>query len=236
MSKPRTPPLQYEKTQALLAEMHLLSGKYWKDIHAVLEQNCPGLVSSESKLRLLANGHRFLDDQKLATLAKWAISNKWGGEVARAAIAYVAPTDESLLKIKQAKRHERYLKDDPMDRIIKTPMLMAEQEKRRSLSNLDDALSKLSPVGFSHSEILYMVHSWLIKNPPTNKRGNRQRNIVLSDDVQGRGLEAPLFPESLPGNFSLPEHRNGVPWEIKCQVSTLWDRFEGVPPDRIEEK
>lgn len=235
MSKPRTPPLQYEKTQSLLAEIGTRSGISWKNLYVVLEQGCPGLVSGESNMRQLANGHRFLNDEKLATLAKWAISKGWGGDVARAAIAFVAPTAESLLKAVQAKRREQYLKGDPVSRIIKNPMRLAEQEKRRSVAALDAALAKMSPAGFSHADILYMAYSWLIKNPPTNKRGTRQPNIVLSDDVQGRGLEAPVFPESLPGNFSLPEHRDGIPWKIECRVSTPWEGFKGISPDRIDE-
>jgi len=236
MSKPRTPQIQYQKTQALLDEIRSRSGKLLKDLYAALGQGSVGVASSETHLRQLASGHRFLTDEKLAQLAKWAIRKRWGGPAARAAVAYVAPTSGALAAAEREKRHKRYLTEDPVKRIIENPMAMAEQEKRRSVAELDAALAKMSPAGFSHADILYMVYSWLVKNPPTNKRGKRQRNIVLVDDPRGRGLEAPIFPESLPPNFSLPEHRNGFPWHVECLTRTSWGGFEGVPPRKSRQK
>ncbi len=232
MSKPPTPRFQYEKTQALLDEIRSRSNRSLQNLYAVIASECGGVVSGDSHLRQLASGHRFLTDENLAKLAKWAIGKQWGGAVARGAVAYVAPDDKSSVEVKRKKRHERYLMDDPVNRIVEGPMAMVEQERRRSVAALDAALSKMSPAGFTHSEVLYMVYSWLVKNPPTARRGKRQRNIVLVDDPQGRGLEAPIFPESLPPNFSLPEHHNGFPWNVECQVWTPWEGFEGLPPDR----
>lgn len=234
MSKPSTPLEQFQKTKNLLLEIRSCSGMKWGDLYAAVDSTLPGLVSCESNVRQLGSGHRYLSGEELSRLAKWALKKGWGGDHARAAIAYVPPSDEEKQAIEQAKRHERYLQEDPMERVIHGPMRMVEQEKHRSVAALDEALAKLSPAGFTHAEILYMVYSWLIKNPPTSQRGSRQRDIVLVPDKEGRGLDGAIYPESFASNFALPEHRNGFPHFIKCLIRSHGEDWQDVLPDKIE--
>lgn len=231
MSKPRTNQRQFDKTQSLFREVSVRAAITSTALFKIVDLEIPGIVSDPSHWRQLANGHRFLTDAKLAKLSKWALLKNWGGDQARAAIAYITPTQEELDALERAKRHEQYLQADPIERIIVGLMRMSAQEKNRTAAMLDAALANLSPAGFSHADILYMVHSWLIKNPPTNKRGNRQRNIVLVDDPEGRGLNHPVFPESLPNNFSMPEDRDGHPCFIECKISRPWADCEFIPSD-----
>ena len=231
MSKPRTKQHQFDKTQSLLREVSVRAAITSTALFKVVDLEIPGIISGPSHLRQLANGHRFLTNANLAKLSKWALLKNWGGDQARAAIAYIPPTQEELDALERAKRHEQYLEADPIERIINGPMRTAAQEKNRTAAALDAALANLSPAGFSHADILYMVHSWLIKNPPTNKRGRRQRDIVIADGADGRGLDRFVFPDSLPSNFSIQDHRDGHPCNIECKISRPWADFEFIPPD-----
>lgn len=236
MSKPRTDRQQFIKTQSLFREVWGLASISWVNLFKVIDLEIPGMISGPSHLRQLANGHRFLADANLAKLSKWALLKNWGGDQARAAIAFIPPTQEELDELVSEKRHNQYLQADPLERIINGPMRTAAQERTRTAARLDAALVNLSPAGFSHADILYMVHSWLIKNPPTNKRGRRQRNIVLFDVPEGRGLDGPVFPESLPNHFSMPDDRDGHPCFIECKISRPWADFEFIPPDIAPEE
>lgn len=235
MSKPKTGRQQFEKTQSLLREIYARAGLTWIALFKAIDAESPGLVSGDSHLRQLGNGHRFLSDTNLAKLATWALLKNWGDDQARAAIAYTPPSQEELDEIDRAKRHDQYLQAYPLERIIEGPMRTAAQEKTRAAVALDVALANLSPAGFSHADILYMVHSWLIKNPPTNKRGRRQRDIVIIDGVDGRGLDRPVFPESLPSNFSIPDHRDGHPCSIEFKILRPWADFQFPPSDKDDE-
>jgi hypothetical protein len=236
MSKPRTPVEQFYKTHELLIEIRSLSQLKWTDMYSKLIPAKLGFISGETHLRQLGTGHRFLSDANLSKLATWALSNEWGGDLARAAAAYIEPSRKEIDDLEMAKRHEQYLLADPMERVINNPMREAELAKRRSAAMLDGALSALSPAGYSHADIQYMVHSWLTKNPPTSDRGKRQRKIVLFDDPDTRGFDATIYPESLPTNFSLPEHRDGLfPCFIKCRFSTHVSTHSGSSPDNMDD-
>lgn len=234
MSKPPAPFEQFQKTKNLLLEIRSRSGMKWSDLYAAVDSDLPGLVSCESNIRQFGAGHRYLSDEKLSGLAKWALTKGWGGDHARAAIAYVPQSEEEMQDIERAKRHERYLQEDPMERIIHGSMRMVEQEKRRCVVSLDLTLAKLSPAGFTHAEILYMVYSWLIKNPPASQRGSRQRDIVLANGTDGRGLDSAIYPESLASSFTLPEHNNGFPHFMKCLIRSHGGDWQVVLPDKIE--
>ena len=232
MSKPTTPREQFTKTKELFGEIRSRSGKNWKELYAWLETRLPGLVSGESNMRQLGSGHRYLTDEKLANVAKQALLEGYDGEHARAAIAYIPPTEEERKAAVQEQRRERYVREDPMARLIEGPMRDAKEERRRCAAALGAALSRMSPAGFSHADVLYMVQSWLIKNPPTAERGKRKRRIVAVPEEHGPNLfERAIFPESLPNNFALPEHRNGMPHFIECRVRPIWQNWNGTPPD-----
>ena len=230
MSKPKTSLQQYEKTKSLLQEVKALASINWDNLFKVIDLEIPGMISCPSHLRQLANGHRYLTDANLAKLSKWAMLKNWGGNQARAALSFIPPTQEELDELERANRHDQYLEADKLERIINGPMRNAAQEKLRVSATLDSALTKLSPAGFSHADILYMVHCWLIKNPPSNMRGLRQRDIVTVDGADGRGLGWAVFPESLPNNFSMPDDRDGHPCLIECKISRPWADFEFRAP------
>lgn len=231
MSKPRTPSEQFQKTKNLLGELRSRSGKNWKELYAWIESSLPGLVSGESNMRQLGSGHRFLSDDELSRVAKQALLNGYGGEQAKAAVAYIPPSEAEIKRAERERRHERYLMEDPVERIMVGPMRMAGEEKRRRASALNEALSRMSPAGYSHAEILYMVHSWLVKNPPSIERGKRQGRIVFVQDDHENSLRRAIFPESLPSNFALPEHLDGMPHFIECHVRPMWENWNGTPPD-----
>lgn len=233
MSKPQTPREQFHKTQELFGEIRLRSGKNWKELYVWLETRLPGLVSGESNMRQIGTGHRYLTDEKLAEIAKQALLDGCGGDHARAAVAYIPPTEEEHKAAVREQRRERYVMEDPRQRLIHGPMRDALAERRRCTAALNTALSRMSPAGYSHADVLYMVQSWLIKNPPTAERGKRQRWIVAAPEEHGPNpFERAIFPESLPNNFALPEHRNGMPHFIECRVRPMWSDWNGTPPDR----
>lgn len=231
MSKPKTSQLQFDKTQSLLREVEALSARKLADLFRLVDSEIPGIVSDQSHFRQLANGHRFLTDAMLAKFSGWALQRNWGGDQARAARAYIPPTDEEVDALESAKRHEKYLQADPIERVVNGPMRATRHEQNRTAAMLNSALSDLSPSGFSHADILYMVHSWLIKNKPTCERGIRQSNIVLADFSDVRGLDSPVFPNSLPINFSMDGDRDGQACYIECKITRPWGSFELIPPD-----
>lgn len=232
MSKPPTPREQFNKTKELLGEIRSRFGKNWKELYAWLDTRLPGLVSGESNMRQLGSGHRYLTDEKLANVAKQALLEGYGGQHARAAIAYIPPTEEERKAAKQEQRHVRYVMEDPEQRLIYGRMRDAKEERQRCAAALDAALSRMSPAGYSYADVLYMVQSWLIKNPSTAERGKRQHWIVAAPEELGENpFEREILPESLPSNFSIPEHRTGMPHYIECQVKPMWENWNGTPPD-----
>lgn len=205
MSKPKAPLTQYKKTQALLNELFKLSKmKLWKDLYVEIEKKHPGIVTGRSHLGMLVNGHRFLTDANLYQIAEWAKSKHWAGKEARAALNYVAPSEGDLLADKQLKKSEQYNKSVDSMNIVKASKTL----RNTTVAALGDALAKMSPAGFSNSDVMYMVHSWLTKNPETSKRGKRQRQLAGWDLSMGGGLSMPLEPDVLPKNFVIEEHLN----------------------------
>lgn len=234
MSKSKTPRIQYDKTTQLLGELKTLSKKNWKGLYVWMETRVPGLVSGECRMRQLGNGHRYLSDDNLAAIAQQAILAGYGGKRARAAVAYIPPSEEELKAAEQELRRERYVAEDPVERLTEGPMRSAHAERVRCAAALDAALSKMSPAGYSHADVLYMVQSWLIKNSPTAERGKRQSWIVAAPEEHGQSpFERAIFPESLPNSFAIPEHRTGMPHYIECQVKPMWENWNGTPPDKV---
>lgn len=212
---------QCEKTKNIFRELRFCSGKNWRELFVWLDSRLPGLVAGDSNMRHLGNGLRSLNDDELLSVSKLALSSGYSGKYLCAASTYIPPTDNEIDDKKKARRHEKYLADDPIEKVIHGPMRRAKEEKIRRVAELEETLAKLSPAGFSHAEILYMVYSWLVLNHPTSERGKRQAHLVLFREVfEGDPFQSPIIPESLPNNFVLPEHDEEMPYFIKCLVTT----------------
>lgn len=217
--------MQQDKKQLtgkLFTEIYSNSGKNWKQLYVWLDTNLPGYVSGESHMRQLGSGNRFLSDEKLACVAKLALKEKVGGECACELAVYITPSETEKKKEEKTRRSLRYICEDPVERLIDAPMRHANEERRRCAAMLNEALLKMAPAGYSCVDILYMVNAWLVKTPPSTERGKRQNWIVSApEEIGPRTFERAIYPESLPSNFVLPEHLDGMPYFIECKVKSL---------------
>ena len=216
---------KHQSTKNLFAEISSISGKNWKEMYVWLDLKLPGIISGESHMRQLGSGNRGLSDIKLAGVAKLALQENYGGAYALESAAYIPPNDAELKEEKKTKRSLLYISEDPIERLIDGPMRHANEERRRCAAMLHDALSKMAPAGYSCSDVLYMVNSWLIKTPPTSERGKRQSWIVAAPEEIGQHtFERAIHPDSLPSNFVIQEHLDGMPYFIECRVKSLREK------------
>lgn len=212
------------KTKNIFREISMLSGKNWKELYYWLDLKLPGVVSGESHMRQLGAGNRSISDEKLAVVAKLALHENIGGNFSQESAEYIPLSDEEIKELKKRKRSQRYLSESPKERLIDGPMRDASAERRRCAAKLDEALSTMASAGYSCVDVLYMVNSWLIKTPPKVERGSRQNWLVSAPEELGNNtFSRAFYPESLPRNFVLPEHLDGMPYFIECSVRSLKD-------------
>jgi hypothetical protein len=223
---------QRARTKAILNEIKDCSRQNWVDLFKSFDETVLGYISSYDRLRQLGSGARALSAEALACVARFAISKGWAGELCEFAALYVPPSKDEIAELLRKRRHREYLDQDPIERIIRGPMKMALAEQRRAVANLTQALSEMSPAGYSHAATLYMVYAWLMQNPPNNQRGKRQRPIVLArSEHQKSHFNEMFFPDDLPVNLLLAEHNEPCPYTISCKVTPIWESFNSVIAD-----
>ncbi len=223
----------WKKSEVTWAELFVaidyeFQGKYQKLCEPCLDQN---LISSANQLRQLGSGKRCLKEEMLIKMALWALSKKWGGDVAEEVKNTMPLVSRDLIGDEKSRRRQRRQENKFLEEGFGRVSEQARVEKRRVVSELDNTLRQLTPAGFSYADILYMVHSWLKLNPPSVERGAKQETLMHIVDPDAQGFFEIVFPDALPKNFALQQHINGDPFVIKCEVHSLLSGTEYLNGD-----
>lgn len=222
------------RTKFLLQEIKKLSGMTWEEMYLKISVAFPApidtsthstkhklFVNSVENLKKLGNGTQHLSEEFLPILASWAIKKKWGGEVAKATKLYQPRTRQEIEQEENFRRHQQYRDKLPLHELIANRLIKSEQERGRAAEGINEALFNMVDAGFSHADILYMVHCWLKLHPPSIDSPTSKLTSPIYSDPGVENFFNMVDMEHLPNDFVLPEHKNGKTYRVSCLVYTF---------------